>query len=99
MKKFIIGLSLFVTCLAHAQWNPGKEVVKAVIPFSPGGGVDQAFRHFQKYADARGINFVAIYKAGADGLIGSTEVAEAKPDGLTLGFGTVATVAVHKNRS
>lgn len=96
MKKFIIGLSLFVTCLAHAQWNPGKEVVKAVIPFPPGGGVDQAFRHFQKYADARGITFIPVFKPGADGLIGAGEVADARPDGLTLGFGTVATVAVHK---
>lgn len=96
MKKFIVALSFFVSCLAHAQWTPGKETVKAVIPFAPGGGVDMAFRHFQKYADARGINIVPIYKAGADGLIGATEVAESKPDGLTMGFGTVATASVHK---
>lgn len=96
MKKLLLAFALLFSLSAHAQWSPGKETVKAVIPFAPGGGVDLAFRHFQKYAEDRGVNIISVYKPGGEGIIGATEVAESKGDGLTIGFGTVATAAVHK---
>jgi tripartite-type tricarboxylate transporter receptor subunit TctC len=96
MKKLILMLTAFFALTAHAQFNPTKEPIKAVIPFAPGGGTDIAFRHFQKYADQRNITIVPMYKGGADGLIGTNEVAESKPNGYTIGFATVATVATHK---
>lgn len=87
---------MFISMSVHAQFNPQKETVKAIIPFPPGGGVDMAFKRFQKYADSQGITIVPIYRAGAEGLIGMTEGSEAKPDGLTLIFGTVTAAATHK---
>lgn len=77
------------------QWRP-NDAVKAVIPFAPGGGTDGAFRHFQKWAEDRGIKVVAVYKGGAEGLIGMDDVARGPADGLTISFGTVATAAVHR---
>lgn len=96
MKKILFTIAMLLSASAFAQWAPGQEPVKAVIPFAAGGGVDLAFRNFQKYALAEGINIVPVFKGGAEGLIGATEVAESKADGMTIGFGTVATAAVHK---
>lgn len=81
---------------AQTAWNPGKNVVKAIIPFAPGGGTDQAFRHFQKYAETKGVNLVPVYKAGAEGLVGQEEGAKSPADGLHIMFGTIATMATHR---
>lgn len=96
MKKILFSIAMLLSASAFAQWAPGREPVKAVIPFAPGGGVDLAFRHFQKYAEANGVTMIPTYRGGAEGLIGATEVGESRPDGMTIGFGTVATAAVHK---
>lgn len=96
MKKYLFTFLMIFSITCHAQFNPYKESIKAVIPFVPGGGVDLAFRHFQKYAEDKGITIVPVYKGGAEGIIGTTEVSDSKPDGLTMSFGTVATIAVHK---
>jgi len=97
MKKLLAILLTSLTVLtAQAQWSPGNETIQTIIPFAPGGGTDLAFRHFQTWAEKRGIKLTPIYKGGADGLIGQNDLASAKTDGLTLGFGTVATAAVHK---
>ena len=75
-----------------------SETITTIIPFSPGGGADIAFRHFQKYADQKGITLVAKYKGGADGLIGMKELEFSPPDS-TIGFGTVAAVAEHRKKN
>lgn len=93
MKKLILMLTAFFALTAHAQFNPTKEPIKAVIPFAPGGGTDLVFRHFQKYSEQQGISVVPVYKPGADGLIGIQEVINTN-DSHTIAF---ATVAVHAN--
>lgn len=99
MKKIfstiLVALGL-VAGPALAQWNPGKEVVKVIIPFAPGGGADQGMRHLQQYAESRGIRMVPVYKGGAEGLVGTDELSRSPGDGLTLFYGTVATIATHQ---
>lgn len=75
-----------------------SETLTTIIPFAPGGGADIAFRHFQKYADQKGITLVAKYKGGADGLIGMKELELSPPDS-TIGFATVAAVAEHRKKN
>lgn len=98
MKKLILALAatLSMAAPAWAQWTPGKEVVKVIIPFAPGGGADQGMRHLQKYAEERGIRMIPVYKPGAEGLVGTEELAKSAGDGMTIFYGTVATVAVHQ---
>ena len=85
-------------CSAQA-FNPEKNPVKIIIPFSPGGGTDIALKHFQKYTEeTRGIVMFPVYKPGADSLIGLSEIAGSKNDGMTLGFVTVAGLATYKNK-
>lgn len=90
MKKFLIALFTTLVCLT----TNAKETVKVIIPFAPGGGTDIVFRHLQKYAEQQNINMVAIYKPGAEGLIGMTELANTT-DTNTILIGTVATHATY----
>lgn len=99
MKKILFCLcAVFFTATAQAQtaWNPGKNVVKIIVPFAPGGGADIGMRHFQKYAEEKGIKLVAIYKGGAEGALGSDELAKADADGLTISYTTIATAAAYE---
>lgn len=70
-----------------------SKVVEVVIPFAPGGGVDQTYRHFEKYAKANGISTVPIYKPGAEGVVGLRDVAAGSKDGFRIGFATTAVLA------
>lgn len=73
-----------------------SKTVNVVIPFAPGGGVDQTFRHLQKYAADRGINLVAIYKPGADGIIAMNELANMPKDGFNITVTTVGVLAYNE---
>lgn len=74
----------------------GSEPVKLVVPFPPGGGTDTVARLIaDKMRVATGWNFVVDNKAGAGGNIGMDFVAKSKPDGLTLGMGQTANLAIN----
>jgi tripartite-type tricarboxylate transporter receptor subunit TctC len=93
LKYLLLSLLLFTNAYA---FDPTSKPITVVIPFTPGGGVDQTFRHFEKYAARKGLNFVALYKPGAEGLIGMNEIASLPGDGYHISFGTVGTVAVQR---
>ncbi len=76
--------------LAHAQSDYPSRPVRLVIPFAPGGNTDISGRVLAaKLSPLLGQQFIIDNRAGADGAIGSAEVARrAKPDGYTLLLGT-----------
>lgn len=83
MRKILL-LCLFLFCgTAIAQWQPSK-VVKVIVPFPPGGGVDATFRKIEKFAVTKGVNFVAEYQPGAEGVVGMNSAVTAPKDGNTL---------------
>lgn len=65
---------------------PDKPI-NNVIAFSAGGSSDVQARIMQKYWNkyAKDAPWVFVYKPGAGGMIGFTEIAKAKPDGYTIG--------------
>lgn len=75
-----------------------SKTVNVVIPFAPGGGVDQSFRHLQKYALERGITLVAVYRPGADGLIAMRELANMPKDGFNISVTTAGVLAYQELR-
>lgn len=69
---------------AFAQDFPEHELTM-IIPFSPGGGTDQAARHASSGAEAAlGQPIVPQNRPGGGSIPGMMEVMNAKPDGYTL---------------
>ncbi|MBB5696165.1 Bug family tripartite tricarboxylate transporter substrate binding protein [Muricoccus pecuniae] len=87
-------LMLTGSCLTPAQlhaqqqrsWPSGRSI-EIIVPFPPGGGMDVMARAFLPFLQAHlsGASFVIINRGGAGGQIGIEAVANAKPDGYTLG--------------
>ena len=70
---------------ALAQKAYPSRTVNVVVPFAAGGTTDIVARLvLQKLGEAMGQSFVVDNKGGANGIIGSSQVARAKPDGYTL---------------
>jgi tripartite-type tricarboxylate transporter receptor subunit TctC len=81
---------------AQAQAGYPKEPIRLVVPFPPAGGTDVVSRMLTDRVTANtGWNFVVENKAGAGGNIGLDAVAKSKPDGLTLGMGQTANLAIN----
>ena len=79
---------------ACAHTYPDR-MIKIVVPFTPGGPVDLVARLVaQRMGPALGQNVVIENRPGGAGVIGAKTVANAEPDGYTLLFGNVSTLAV-----
>jgi tripartite-type tricarboxylate transporter receptor subunit TctC len=73
-----------VTLPAVAQNYPNRAV-RIVAPFPPGGGLDIVSRALgQRLSPVLGQPVIIDNRAGADGMIGTEQVAKAAPDGYTL---------------
>lgn len=80
-----------------AQWpEPGKPV-HIVVPAPGGAGTADTIARFiaDKLSKKIGGNFIIESRGGANGNIGATIAAEAKPDGNTLLFSWAGTLAVN----
>jgi len=90
-------LFLLLPHFAYAQASdwPNKQV-SIVVPFPPGGALDItareiALRLTNKYKQP----FLVENQPGAGGLVGSRNVAKAKPDGYTLLVASTGQLAIH----
>lgn len=71
---------------AFAAAYPEKPV-NVILPFGAGGGADLIMRPIEQVAK-KYFNqpLVIVYRPGAGGVIATTELKNAKPDGYTMGF-------------
>lgn len=86
MKKFCLTLAAlaFACSGAHAAGYP-EQTLTIVVPFSAGGGADNAARIIaQGLGQVAGQSVIIDNRAGASGSIGAAFVAHAKPDGYTV---------------
>ncbi len=90
----LVALAGGTAAPASAETYPDR-MIKIVVPFTPGGPVDLVARLVaQRMAPALGQSVVIENRAGAGGVIGVKAVVNAEPDGYTLLFGNVSTLAV-----
>src|ERR1700704_6294987 len=92
VRSLLLAAAIAASSSAHAQTYPFKPVTM-IIPFPAGGRTDVIGRIFaQSLRDALGKPIVVINKPGASSVLGSNEVADAQPDGYTIGFFSTAAV-------
>jgi tripartite-type tricarboxylate transporter receptor subunit TctC len=72
---------------------PAKEI-RFIVPWNAGGSNDISARTLAQIAAEDGVRIVVENVPGATGAIGMTKVANAEPDGYTLGMGTSSTLAL-----
>ncbi|WP_203072749.1 tripartite tricarboxylate transporter substrate binding protein [Falsiroseomonas ponticola] len=71
---------------AQGAWTPDRGLTM-VVAFAAGGGTDLAARTIARFMERDlGQPVVVLNRPGAGGEIGFTELARARPDGLTIGF-------------
>jgi len=81
------GLGLSFSAQAQEAWP--QRAISIVVPFPPGGAVDNAARPVAEGLRRRlGHTVVVENRAGAGGLLGTRYVAQARPDGYTLLVGS-----------
>ncbi|NYT60604.1 tripartite tricarboxylate transporter substrate binding protein [Alcaligenaceae bacterium] len=93
VSSIAVGLLLTGPVLAKADYP--TRPVKIVVPFAAGGSTDQIARALaDDLGRLWGQPVVVENRGGASGMIGSRYVADSKPDGYTLLFGTQTTQSV-----
>jgi len=80
----LVSITPFLAPIAHAQDWPARPI-KLVVPFPPGGLIDNMARLVApRLAQELGQPVVIDNKPGAGGNVGAAEAARATPDGYTL---------------
>ncbi|MGH8786891.1 MAG: Bug family tripartite tricarboxylate transporter substrate binding protein [Cupriavidus necator] len=80
---------------AVAEEYPAKPI-RLVVPYPAGGITDALARSYAKaISDELRQAVVVENKGGAGGNLGMDAVAKSKPDGYTLGFGTIGPLAIN----
>lgn len=91
MKPFLAVVLFALSCAAGAQTFPEKTVT-LIVPFPPGGPSDALARQVAQRVGAHlGQQMIVENVSGAAGAVGTARVARSRPDGYTLGFGTIGT--------
>ena len=90
-RAILVSVSLCLVCAATvvaAQQDPVRPVT-IVVPFPAGGVPDSVIRAAADFFTQKtGQRFIVDHKPGATQMIGMRTVAQARPDGYTLLFGT-----------
>jgi tripartite-type tricarboxylate transporter receptor subunit TctC len=96
MKKLALALPILAlaTGIAWAQDYPNREIT-LIVPQTPGGTTDTLARIFAPAMSKElGQEIIVENRPGAGNTIGMTMVAEAEPDGYTLGVGSQSSMAI-----
>jgi tripartite-type tricarboxylate transporter receptor subunit TctC len=92
---FAVASFAGIAATSAAAQNYPDHLIKIIVPFAAGGPVDVVARLVgQRMAPILGQNVIIENRLGGGGAIGAKAVANAEPDGYTLLFGNVSTLAV-----
>lgn len=89
-------LALLALCCSQALAQYPSKPITLIIPFPPGGSTDIIGRIAAEGMQRElGQPFVVDNRGGAGGAIGAKAIADATPDGYTLGVATISTHVVN----
>ena len=93
-RNLLAAPLLLAAAPAWAQWVP-KQPIKILVGYAPGGTADISARiAADTISRQHGYPVIVDNKTGAGGFIALKQVAEAKPDGYTVGIGIMGQLAV-----
>src|SRR5437764_2590222 len=95
MKTFAALLFAVVSC-AHAAYP--EKPIRFIIPSAPGGSPDVLMRILvQQLSQQMNVPFVVENKPGASYVLGTMDIVKAPPDGYTLGYGNIVSLAINRS--
>ncbi|HEY1325473.1 MAG TPA: tripartite tricarboxylate transporter substrate-binding protein [Casimicrobiaceae bacterium] len=95
LLKLAVLVCAAIAWPVHADEWPSKPV-RLIVPFPPGGSTDVAARVVaDKLSKALGQRFIVENRGGAGGVVGTTDVARAEPDGYTILFAANQVSTMH----
>jgi tripartite-type tricarboxylate transporter receptor subunit TctC len=85
LRKLTVTLAVICTPLAAVAQDYPSKPIRMIVPYSPGGGADNAARILApQLSAAMGQQVIIENRAGGSGSIGANAVAQAAPDGYTV---------------
>src|SRR5881398_2492510 len=95
MKR--LALIVLVALAASVQAAYPEKPIRFVVPSAPGGSPDVLMRILlQEVSQQMGASIVVENKPGASFVSGTMEIVKAAPDGYTLGYGNIVSLAVNR---
>lgn len=95
MKRLVV-LLCFVSWSAHAAYP--EKPIRFVIPSAAGGSPDVLMRILTQQLSAQmNVPIVVENKPGASFVLGTMDVVKAQPDGYTLGYGNIVSLAINRS--
>jgi tripartite-type tricarboxylate transporter receptor subunit TctC len=92
----LLFIGLFFSWAAQAAY-PDKPI-RFVVPSAAGGSVDVLMRILTQQLSAQmNVPFVIENKPGASFVLGTMDIVKAPPDGYTLGYGNLVSLAINKS--
>ena len=96
MRLRLLLASLLLTTLVAAHGAYPEKPIRFIIPSAAGGSPDVLMRILTAEMSKRlGVPFVIINKPGANFVIGTMDIVKAPPDGYTLGYGNIVSLAIN----
>ena len=78
---------------AFAQAGWPNQPIKLIVPYAPGGANDVTLRLVSKFVSEKiGQPILIDNRPGAGGVVGTSVIAKAAPDGYTIGVGATSTL-------
>lgn len=96
MRRLLALVFVLASAPALAAWP--EKPIRFIVPSAPGGSVDVLMRILtQQMAAQMGVSIVVENKPGAAFVTGTMDIVKAPPDGYTLGYGNIVSLAINKS--
>jgi len=96
LVKFVLALCAALPVSAFAAY-PDKPI-RLIVPSAPGGAPDALMRALApQLAQQLGVSIVIDNKPGGSYVIGTMELVKSAPDGYTLAYGNIVSLATNKS--
>ena len=94
-----LALSMVLACAGtavHAAYP--EKPIRMILPSAAGGSVDILMRVLAQQMSAQmGVGFIVENKPGASFVTGTMDIVRAAPDGYTIGYGNIVSLAINRS--